>query len=309
MVSKANKEQQVKKYDFRSPKKFGKEQQRTIESLHENFARSLTTHLTSLTRVVCEIHVEKIEEQRYYEYSNAIDENTIMTNFEILPLDQSMDEATMLINFEPTFGFYMIDKLLGGSGKMVDLKREYTEIELTIFDSIFSKMNRSIESSWSKHLELDAMLKSIETNPRLVQVMAPEDIVMNVSFGMTIDHLQTQFSVCMSALSLEKMMECFTPKFSRSTKKQDMDKEELQKQAIMDNLQAASVELTATLDELDIDLHDILQLQVGDVIPLTKRFDSNITISANNTPWFEAKLGETKTRKAVKISQLMEQER
>ena len=34
---------EIKAYDFRSPKKFAKEQLKTIESLHENLARNLSS--------------------------------------------------------------------------------------------------------------------------------------------------------------------------------------------------------------------------------------------------------------------------
>ena len=60
-------ESKVKVYDFRSPKKFTKEQLKTLESLYENFARILSSYFTSLLRIFCEIEVVQIEEQRFFE--------------------------------------------------------------------------------------------------------------------------------------------------------------------------------------------------------------------------------------------------
>ena len=59
------------------------------------------------------------------------------------------------------------------------------------------------------------------------------------------------------------------------------------------------------LGELSLDLRDILQLQVSDVIPLNKSIDSDIEVLVDNTPWFNAKLGERKAKKAVKLGNLI----
>ena len=59
-------ESKVKEYDFKSPKKFTKEQFKALDSLHETFSRLLASYLSGLLRVVCDIEVLQIEEQRYY---------------------------------------------------------------------------------------------------------------------------------------------------------------------------------------------------------------------------------------------------
>ena len=51
---------EIKAYDFRSPKKFAKEQLKTIESLHENLARNLSSMITGLTRSFCEIQITQV---------------------------------------------------------------------------------------------------------------------------------------------------------------------------------------------------------------------------------------------------------
>lgn len=298
----------TKKYDFRSPKKFNKDQQRTLESLHENLGRHLMTYFTTTTRENCEIKINKIEEQRYFEFSNQIKENTIMLNFDMLPIDQSIEECTMFINFLPDLGFYLVDKLLGGSGSGVKYERDFTELELMIFDNVFSKISTSVNQSWNKYLEIDCLLKNIETNPRVVQIMAPEEIVLKVEYSMIIDQLSTVFKVYFPAISLAQLMDKFTPNFTRNIRKQDAEKEEMQRNIILDSLKLADVSMTTVLDEIQVDVADLLQLQVGDVIPLSKHYDSNVVIKVDHTPWFEAKLGETRHHKAVQIEKLITKE-
>lgn len=299
----------IKKVDFRSPKKFGKEQFRTLEDLHETFARNLSSYFSALTRLYCEVQIIQIEKHRYYEYINSAQELAVCANYELVPMDESIDELSMLVTFNPDIGFFLIDKLLGGTGDQYDLNREFTEIESALLENLLTKLTRQIEMSWMKHLEIDASMKSLETNPRMIQLMMPEDIVLIVECKVTLGEIDSSFKILLPSLALESMMEKFTPKFVRTTKRHDESKEEIQKNAILNSLKSAEVELKVVLDEIELDLHDILQLEVNDIIPLSKRYDSNVTLNVDDTPWFEARLGETKQRKAVRIEHLIEKER
>ena len=295
----------VRLYDFRSPKKFGKDQLRIIEDLHETFARNLSSYLSALTRLYCEVQITHIEKQRYYEYTSTAQELAICANFDLVPLDESIDELNMLVTINPDIGYFLIDKLLGGNGEGSALNRDFTEIECALFESLLSKLSRQIEMSWMKHLEVDARMKSLETNPRVIQLMMPEEIVLVVEYQVIIGEMNSKLKVLLPSLTLETLMEKFTPKFIRNNKKHD----ESQKAAILNSLKIAEVELKVVLDEIELDLHDILQLEVNDIIPLSKRYDSNVTLNVDDSPWFEAKMVETKHRKAIKIERLIEKER
>lgn len=298
----------VKIYDFNSPKKFTKERLRTIDSLYESFSRILTSYFTNISRVFCEIEILQIEEQRYFEYNNALPDNSIIGLYELTPTVKKIDPSIMIVNISTQLGFYLVDKLLGGTGKGYQISRDFTDIEIALIESVLGKFTKYFDDSWGKYIEIETVLQSVETNPRLVQVCAPEDVVLIVSLEIRIRELSGTMSICMPALNLEQLMEGFTSKYVRFNKQRIDDRSENRKTVIMNSLNNSDLELKAILDTIDIDINDILQLQVNDVIPLNKRVDSDITITVDNNPWFTAKLGETKLRKAVKINQLVNKE-
>ena len=49
-LSKEEDKQKVKLYDFRSPQKFSKDHIRTLELVHDNFARIISNYFNSLIR-------------------------------------------------------------------------------------------------------------------------------------------------------------------------------------------------------------------------------------------------------------------
>ena len=63
------------------------------------------------------------------------------------------------------------------------------------------------------------------------------------------------------------------------------------------------------MDESNLSLSDILQLQVDDVIPLNKNIQGDITVVVDGMPWYTGKMGETKTKKAVRLNELISESR
>ena len=65
------------------------------------------------------------------------------------------------------------------------------------------------------------------------------------------------------------------------------------------------MELRVIFDRFQLELRDIMSLQPDDVIPLAKRVDSDVLITVDQIPWFTAKLGQTKQKKAVRLNDIV----
>lgn len=295
-------QKRIKEYDFRSPKKFTKEQLKTLDSLHENFSRQLSSYLSGILRVFCEVSVLQIEEQSYFEYNNALPDTALIGLLNFAPANKRYSDGTFIMDVATNIGYFMIDRLLGGQGTGYNLSRNFTDIEIAILDKVMNRIVGFLADAWRNYLDVDIGLNSLETNARLLQALAPEDIVVIVVLNVKIRDMQGTMSVCIPAENLEEVVGQFSLKYARSTKKQSLENEEAKRQIIFDTLTDSNLEVKAVLAEMQLDLRDIMQLQPEDVIPLHKSIKSDISILVDNTPWFYAKLGETKTRKAVKLN-------
>ena len=300
-------ESKVKEYDFKSPKKFTKEQFKALDSLHETFSRLLASYLSGLLRVVCDIEVLQIEEQRYYEYNNAIPDIALLGLIEVQPKSERYDDARMVLNLSTEIGFYLIDRVLGGSGKGYSLTRNYTDLEISILSNVFTNITKRIKDTWENYFELEAVFAGIETNARFLQAYAPEDIVVVVMMNLKLGNvLEAPLSICIPAEFLEQVMDTFSMRYMHSAKKQDQEKEELKKRIILENVCESQMEIKAVFDQFKLSLQDIMQLQPDDIIPLNKPIDSDILLTVDKNPWYTAKLGETKQKKAVKLQNIID---
>ena len=61
-------EKKYRKYDFKSPRKFTKDRLKMLGGIFDNYSRIINTRINGLLHANCEVEVESVEEQRYYEF-------------------------------------------------------------------------------------------------------------------------------------------------------------------------------------------------------------------------------------------------
>lgn len=292
----------IKVYDFTSPKKFTKEQLRTVDSLHENLGRLLSSYLSGILRVYCDIEVLQVEEQRYYEYNNALPDTALIGLVELKPNNINRPDSTLMLDMSNNLSFFLIDRLLGGSGSGPPPQRDFTDIELAIMNDIYLKITEFLIESWKDHIDVEGELTSLETNPRLIQVYAPEDIVVIAVLSVRLRDMEGTLSVCIPAMGLESYLGVFTSKYARISHKMSNERlETMSKDLIKDTLDDSDLIVRVVFDETTIDVADALRLRPDDIIPLSKPLDGIVTVEVDSAPWFTAQLGSSRSKKAVKI--------
>ncbi len=296
-------DKRIKEYDFYSPKKFTKEQLRNVDSIHENLSRLLSSYFSGSMRINSEVNLLQVEEQRYYEFNNALPDSALIGLMELNPSDKNINEFTMMMDTSSNLAFFMIDRLLGGSGSGMILNRDYTDIELGIMRNIFQKFSVYMQDAWRDYIDVNIELDTIETNPRLIQIYAPEDIVVIVSFEVKMQDVIGTLNICIPAIGLEELMGSFVSKYSRISKNLSDDaKKEMARKVIQRAIYASDLKINAVLDEVQMDLQDILHLRVDDIIKLENPASGDIKILVDSQPWFCGKMGIVKANKAIKIT-------
>lgn len=294
----------LKVYDFASPKKFTKDQLKSLNNLYENFSRVISSYFTSVLRSICEVNVAQIEEQRYYEFNNALLDTALVGMIDFRPASAQYDETTLMMNVSTSFGYLLVERLLGGTESAHLPSRDYTEIELSLIRRVLLKITGYMQEAWCNYLEVDTELRNIETNGRLIQAYSPQDVIVIVTLEVASEDYMGNISICMQAETLEKLIRSFSTRFSRTSRHHDPDREQQKRELLLDYLKQSMLDVNVVLDQCQMTLGDVLQLQKGDVVALNKRIDGDISVQVEGLPWYQARLGELDTRKAVKIVDL-----
>ena len=293
----------IKTYDFKSPKKFTKERMSLVENLYDSFSRALAPYMTGLLQSFCEISITDIEEKRYQEFASTIESRSLFGLMSLSPDNKDYNEAPLMMEVDTRLGFYMVERLLGGAGTEYKLSRDFTDIEKAILQYIFGQITEFIGMAWNEYLDVSVTLTGIQTNAHLLQMSAPEDLVVEVGLELSIDNLRAPIRLVMHGPNVDELTSKLGYSFVDSQKKKKDDaKRRSKRDSIEQHLLESEVEIRAIMQEFQLDAHDVLELRVGDVVPINMNINEDVTVYVGDMACFEAKLGQTKLRKAVEIS-------
>ncbi len=293
-------EKKVRPYDFKIPKKFTKDQIKTLNIIYENYGRELSSFLTGMLRNYCEIEVATIEEQRYFEYSNALPENILMGVVEMAPL-----EGSSMITLSQSIAFTIVDRLLGGQGDAYEVDREYTDIEVALLQRVLRDMSNLLKDAWSNVYEIDPHFLRLENNSRQTQLVSPNETVVIIMLDVKIKDVQGDVSFCMPYEILEPVLEHLNTRYWFTERKSSEHDREESRRSLISKVKSIPLELNVVLGKSHVTLSEIMGLQPGDVIRLETRVGEKTVVQSNNNVWFWGTLGTVRNHVAVKIDRVL----
>ena len=296
-----NPEKQYRKYDFYSPRKFTKDRIKLLSGVFESYTRMINSRLNSMLRTSCEITVESIEEQRYYEFSNALTDNDILALASVQVSEKESDE-TVLVYLDQSMALSMMDRMMGGEGKMagdVEDDYSYTNLELRMYEDIVKILIGMMGSSWENYLPIDFQYSRTEVNPTFVQLIRMDEIVVLIDLKLQFDNSSGRMSICLPAMMLTNIFaEISKANPNRQGAKEDKSEE------IFDKLRDSTLEIIAELGSTQLALSDIYHLSVGDVIDLGRPKDSPVYLEIGGYNWFSGRMGVYNKNLAVKVDEM-----
>lgn len=291
----------VKEYDFRSPKKLSKEQKKSLLGVYENFARYLSSYLSGVLRTSCDISIDSIEEQPYFEYNNALPDIIMIGVMEIKPI-----EGVILLDISNAITFAIIERLLGGNAKEVYIPdREFSEIEIVLIEGVLKKITDFLKDAWSHVKNVEVTMKQIETNSRLIQTMPMEEIVVIIMMNVDINGTKGTMNFCIPCLNLESVLEQLNQDQYAGARKIDESQMAANKNTILSRIKDSPIKVCGVFDSTTLTLGEVMNLQVGDVIKLDQRIDSEMKVTVDDELWFYGIPGTKHKKKVIKIDKVL----
>lgn len=292
--------QRVVTYDFKRPERVGKDQMRALQSVHEGFARNFGATLSALLRTIAESKLISVDQLTYSEFVYSLEIPTCFNLLRPNPLD-----GNWILDISPSILYPIIDRMLGGkSTSESTLKRPLSDIELRLTNRVTSAFLRNLKEAWANAVDLDIEVERVESNPQLVQIVPPNEVVILVSLEIVVTNMRGTINLCIPFNTIERIGSKLTSNSwigyasSRSNPQTARQIESL--------IDRSEVELVVDLVNTDIRAVDLLNLQVGDVITTEKDCRSPLVVSVAGVGKFNARVGAYKGRKAVEIISAIE---
>jgi len=289
-------QKRIRVYDFKRPNKFSKDQIRSLQNIHENLCRGLTTYFSGNLHTVSETTVISIEQITYDEFIRSLPNPTVLGLYTMNPL-----EGTALMEMSPSLAFTVVDRLLGGQGQGVEKNRDLTEIEKTIIEKRLAQIVAISQEAWAEVYEHNPKFVSMETNPQFTQIVAPNEMVVLITLQVKIGEEVGMINICMPYLMLEPILDKLSTFFLFSTQAKETSPEQVQ--AIRKKIEWAKVDVVAFLGHSEILVRDLLDLAKGDVIPLNQSVHDPLPIYVGEFMKFKSIPGQHGNHIAVQITE------
>jgi flagellar motor switch protein FliM len=292
--------EKVSPYDFKRPERVGKDQMRALQTLHEGFGRNFGAALSALLRSIVEVKLTSVDQLTYSEFVFSLENPTCFNLLQAEPL-----EGNLILDINPSILYPIIDRLLGGGHEGGhSTRRPLTEIELRLVSRITAIFLKELYHAWENVLELDLKVVRVESNPQLVQIVPPNEVVVLISFELTIGETRGMINLCIPFNSIERISSKLASN-SWSSYRQQVPSEETMA-LISNNLSTALMDVVVELATTKITTKELLELRRGDIITTTKDTQSPVLVSVEGVPKFQASPGAVKGHKAIRISETLE---
>ena len=266
-------------YDFRRPDRIAKDQLRAIHLLHDNLARNLAASLSAYLRAYVIVNLVSVEQLSFAEFSQCLPSPTCLVSLGMRPFD-----GNAVLEMNPSLVFPILEMLLGGAGKGgAKLRREVTEIEQSILEGLYRIILHDLKEAWHGVANIDFTIEGRETEPQLLQILAPNEAVVAISVEIRIGENAGMLNLGMPSIIIKMLRQKFDQQWS--VRKTESTVEE---QSRMLNLvKPASIHMDGRLEGPTLLVEDLLNLEKGDLLTFDYSVGKPLNFLVNGTPKFK----------------------
>ncbi len=281
-------------YDFKRPERVSKDQIRALASIHEVFARNFGATLSGFLRTIIDVRVVGVEQLTYNEFIHSLPNPTCFMILQAQPL-----EGQMCLEISPLIVYPIIDRLLGGDSDSSFIpQRPLTSIEWRLISRLCDRALDHLSEVWRNLVEARFETVETESNPQLVHIVAPSEVVVFITFEIKLGQSAGTMSLCIPFNVIESVLSHLT---SQSWFYKPKASSETHKTRLARNLSKSSVELIAYLGQTTITLRELRQLQKGDLIPLARSTQQPLIVQIAGRNKFAGQAGQARGKRAFRV--------
>jgi len=284
-------------YDFRRPDRIAKDQLRAIHLLHENFARSLASSLSAYLRAYVAVNLVSVEQLSFMEFTQCLPSPTSIILLGMRPFD-----GNTVLEINPTLVFPILEMLLGGTGKVTTaITREITEIEQSILEGLLRIILQDLRTCWHAVTALDFSIESHETEPQLLQILAPNEAVVGISLEVRIGETAGMMNIGIPSIIVKMLRQKFDQQWSLR-KTQATENEHVR---MLRLIRPAIINLDARLQGPTLSVSGLLDLVAGDVLAFDYPVGKALDVMVNGKLKYRGEVITSGRKRAFEVQQLV----
>lgn len=286
-------------YNFRRPDRIAKDQLRSIYVMHETFARSLASSLSAYLRAYVVVNLVSVEQLSFTEFQQILPSPTVVAALRAKPFDNSC-----LLELNPGIIYPMLELLMGGSTvTQTKIEREISEIEQAILENAFKIMLRDLREAWKGIAVIDFSIESYETEPQLMQLLAPNEAIVAISIEIRLGEVSGMMNIGIPSIIIKMLSHKFAEQWT-IRKTQPTEEEQLN---VYRRIRDSEIEVDARLRGPKLTLNELLNLKAGDVLAFDYPAGRDLDVELNGLKRYECQIAVRNKKRAVRITNRVEE--
>ncbi len=253
----------IRRYDFRQPNKFSREQLKILKTIFENWGKAAAPQLSAVLRLGVEVGEVTAEEILYSDFYQSLDESVVGV------IDPDHLPGAFLIALHSDSALAIYDRLLGSSKSWDGQSRDLTEIESETIEMIVSQLVESeFSAAWEPIRNLSFKIENFGPASNFIGVVPLTESTVVIDVPLLADGLNLALSFCLPYAGLEPLVAKLNTQEYFNRRLRSLYRE----QTFAKRLPDIPVEMVARLATIPISYADATHLRVGDQIALPRDY-------------------------------------
>lgn len=287
-------------YDLTSQDRIIRGRLPQLEVIYEKFMRAFRVSLSSALRKIASITLTSTEFLKFGEFINTLPMPTCMS---VLRFGNLRGSALLVI--ESKLAYALVDSFFGGADRPYTKieGKDFTPIELSIVRKVVDLAINDLEVAWSSVEKIGCSFVRTEVNPQFVGIVPPTDVVIASTFDIELENATGTISMVIPYSTIEPIKQKLSTGFQVES---DQTDKKLWTAIIKEQLLDTEVEMKVNLGETEIRLKDLMNLKIGDVIPLTQDSTGELDIQVENVKKYKGYYGVHHGTVAMQVTRPIE---
>ena len=267
-----------------------------LEIVFDRLVRLMTTSLRNFTSDNVEVSLDRITSVRFGDYMNSIPLPAVISVFKAEEWD-NFGLATVNSNLI----YSIIDVLLGGRRGTSALRiegRPYTTIETSLVKRLVEVVLADAEQAFRPLSPVKFTIDRLETNPRFAAISRPANAAILVRLRIDMEDRGGNVELLLPYATIEPIRSVLLQMFMG----EKFGRDPVWEGHFATEIGGAEISVDAVLYESDIPLKQLMQLKVGDTLPLEMRADALVSVRCGSVTLTEGRMGRVGDRVAIRVT-------
>ncbi|GKT11145.1 MAG: flagellar motor switch protein FliM [Thiomicrorhabdus sp.] len=283
-------------YDFTNQERIVRGRLPALDIINERFARGFQRHFNEMIMASVEVTAGEVKIIKMIDYLRNLFVPTSLNIYRIEPLN-----GVALFTLDSKLIFTAVDIYFGGTG-LLPFKiegREYTPVEMSMVRSILDISAENLRKAWGPVMDIEVDYMHSEMNPKFAGIVDPTDMIVVSQINVRFEGVEGTVDIVMPYAMLEPIRD----KLEEGMQNLQGESDNRWSRTLKEEAKNIEIDLSVNLIELQMSVDDLMKMEKGDIIPF--EMPEQVTVKAEGIALLHGKLGESNTKKAVKIEEIL----